>query len=239
MIFPNDGSLLIANQTGPYNSPDDQLTILSASIADDVLSVEFEFGGGCRDHDIGIIADRNWSYDEFPQINLWITHDSNGDVCRALMRESRHFQLTPLLSILADYSGPVKLNLFAPAETSPYRPAQYWNVGDADDTLQIAKASVLGDTLSLDVQYGGGCREHQISVYWIGDWLESFPPQVTLQVTHNANNDPCDAWITERRFFDLRFLVDANPNYHGDVLLRIRAPGETEVFTPLPVFTIP
>ena len=79
--------------------------------------------------------------------------------------------------------------------------------GESDDfTLQ--GASVEGDTLALQVGYSGGCEPHQFSLHWAPLWLESLPVQTSLWLTHEANDDACEAFITETLRFDLTPLRD-------------------------------
>ena len=62
---------------------------------------------------------------------------------------------------------------------------------------------INGDTVWLEVSYGGGCADHDFVLAWDGLFLESFPVQTRLELFHNPNGDMCDAWITEQLRFSL------------------------------------
>ena len=67
----------------------------------------------------------------------------------------------------------------------------------------LNSATITGDTLELNVSYGGGCEAHQFTLVSSGVFLESFPVQLRLSLAHNANNDSCEAWLTDDYHFDL------------------------------------
>ena len=73
----------------------------------------------------------------------------------------------------------------------------------ANDHVKIISASIQNDILELQVQYGGGCKEHFFKLI-ISEGIEkSNPPQTTFFLSHNANGDSCEALISE----DLRFNI--------------------------------
>jgi hypothetical protein len=73
----------------------------------------------------------------------------------------------------------------------------------ANDYVKIISASIQNDMLELQVQYGGGCKEHFFKLI-ISEGIEkSNPPQTTFFLSHNANGDSCKALISE----DLRFNI--------------------------------
>jgi hypothetical protein len=59
------------------------------------------------------------------------------------------------------------------------------------------------DTIHIKVQYGGGCEEHEFKLMTNGDYAKSMPPQMTLHLEHENNNDRCRALIMEELKFDL------------------------------------
>jgi len=58
------------------------------------------------------------------------------------------------------------------------------------------------NNLVLNISYGGGCEEH-VFVLIATSFMESYPVQVNVVLSHEDNNDPCDAWITEEMIFSL------------------------------------
>lgn len=71
------------------------------------------------------------------------------------------------------------------------------------DSFTLLESNVNGDILSLLVQYGGGCEQHEWEVFTTGAYAKSLPPQITLSIEHNANNDKCRALITDTLEFSL------------------------------------
>jgi hypothetical protein len=89
---------------------------------------------------------------------------------------------------------------------------------DADwprDAYGLGDISIDGLTLSAEVSYGGGCGQHRMDLVAWGGWLESFPVQINALVTHDDGDDPCDAFVTEERGFDLAPLARAYEEAYG------------------------
>ena len=76
------------------------------------------------------------------------------------------------------------------------------NTWDSDEFV-LGQAVITNDTLDVTVSYSGGCKDHIFNLVSSGMFLESDPVQMPLVLIHNANNDPCEAWITEDYSFDL------------------------------------
>jgi hypothetical protein len=90
------------------------------------------------------------------------------------------------------------------------------------DPYQIEEAEVLGHSLQTRLSYGGGCVAHDVKVVAWGGWMESFPVQVRLFLSHEDFDDPCDAWITRDFTFDLVPLKLAYQASYG-----VAEPGKT------------
>lgn len=71
------------------------------------------------------------------------------------------------------------------------------------DPKTIQGAVIEGDSLVVDVEYGGGCAKHVFTYCWDGAFLESFPVQVMTELFHESNDDACDAIIGEKLTLDL------------------------------------
>lgn len=71
------------------------------------------------------------------------------------------------------------------------------------DAFELNEAAITGDTLAVVVSYGGGCRDHQFTLVASGTFMESDPVQLNVALAHNANEDPCERWVTEGYLFDL------------------------------------
>lgn len=103
------------------------------------------------------------------------------------------------------------------------------------DSFALDTIAVNGDTLSLEVTHGGGCKEHTYALYMSpGVFLESFPVQANLYLQHNANGDACKALLRKKVCVNVRpiaalyekFYQRRDPiriNVHGHLPAR---PGE-------------
>ncbi|HET6511310.1 MAG TPA: NigD-like C-terminal domain-containing protein [Candidatus Kapabacteria bacterium] len=65
------------------------------------------------------------------------------------------------------------------------------------DPVMIKDASVIGDSLTMLVSYSGGCKPHDFKVVWNGAMMKSLPGQINVVLSHNANDDMCEALITQ------------------------------------------
>ena len=81
----------------PDAAASDAFRLLEANVSSDLLELEVEYGGGCREHLFEIIADPNAFLESDPvQANIYMTHESHDDLCRALVRKKLTFSLQPL-----------------------------------------------------------------------------------------------------------------------------------------------
>jgi hypothetical protein len=69
--------------------------------------------------------------------------------------------------------------------------------------FQLISTQCSGDTLILEVQYGGGCETHDWKLSTNRLWLKSMPPKMNLHLEHDSHNDMCRALITEKLYFNL------------------------------------
>ncbi|MDP2305489.1 MAG: hypothetical protein Q8P18_05635 [Pseudomonadota bacterium] len=86
----------------------------------------------------------------------------------------------------------------------------------AVDTAAAA-AFIEGDTLSVQVEYGGGCEEHAFVVCWPdGTFAESAPVQASLELWHGGLVDGCEALLNETLELDLTPLKEAWHTSYGE-----------------------
>ena len=93
------------------------------------------------------------------------------------------------------------------------------------DPLTILAAGIEGDTIELSVRYGGGCEDHDFTLLAGRAFMESFPLQADVRLSHNANGDLCRALIFKDLQFDLEPLkkhFKASGDMPGPLLLRLR-----------------
>lgn len=75
-----------------------------------------------------------------------------------------------------------------------------------EDPFAILDAVIVADTLAVEVQYSGGCEQHDFAVCWDGGFAESDPVQVGIKISHDDKGDLCDALPLESLEFDLSDL---------------------------------
>ena len=90
-------------------------------------------------------------------------------------------------------------NVLAPAQLVPRDDPRPW---PTDPWTYIAHR-VAGDTLSLDVQYSGGCTEHRFALLVDPAFMESHPVQLFARLAHDADGDMCDGLLQRTLRFDL------------------------------------
>ena len=113
-------------------------------------------------------------------------------------------------------------------------------IGDAGDRFGtdeyvLNSATITDDTLNISASFSGGCKEHQLTLVVSDTFLESFPVQLHVSLAHNANGDPCEAWLTTNYHFDLTpiktMYQKAYRQEAGTIVLRLKnAPDEELVY---------
>lgn len=76
------------------------------------------------------------------------------------------------------------------------------------DPNTINSVELEEDILKLSVSYGGGCKEHEFALIITNNFMESNPVQINVLLSHNANDDLCEAYLTEELLFDLTPLKE-------------------------------
>jgi hypothetical protein len=71
------------------------------------------------------------------------------------------------------------------------------------DTYQFAEARLHGDTLTVTISHGGGCRTHEYALLVRPLFLESHPVQMHGSLAHDAKGDACKALLRPTLRFDL------------------------------------
>jgi len=75
---------------------------------------------------------------------------------------------------------------------------------DTGDAYQYVNAKIKGHLLIVDVNYSGGCANHEFDLNFSKSIMESYPLQINGAVHHNANSDACKSLRSDKLFFDLR-----------------------------------
>lgn len=104
------------------------------------------------------------------------------------------------------------------------------------DTGGANPVRVDGNTLQIDVSYGGGCEEHVFAICWPDQsFAESDPVQASLEIWHGGPPDYCDAMLSETLEFDLTYLHDQwQMSYGADggtIILNVEGAPESVEYT--------
>lgn len=79
--------------------------------------------------------------------------------------------------------------------------------GDAPVT--VVSTELRSHYVRLDLQYSGGCEDHDFAVWWSGGLVApSDPPKVQLQLQHYDHGDSCEALVSRSLWVDLSPLHD-------------------------------
>lgn len=98
------------------------------------------------------------------------------------------------------------------------------------DPFEVVAASVSSNTLTLAVEYGGGCGEVDFSLLVDNSFMESNPVQVQV-IPVLQDHDKCKKLVAREICFDLTELADryksAYQTSSGSILIRV--PGQPSV----------
>lgn len=102
-----DGRLpiIMALDSASQAFPTDPLTVDDVEVVGGLLEASVTYGGGCTTHQIDLVAFGGWLESSPVQVNVLLSHDDNGDVCDALVMETRSFDLGPLAEAYRESYG--------------------------------------------------------------------------------------------------------------------------------------
>jgi hypothetical protein len=98
-ISPNaltDGMVAIVDDVNAKDWPRDPITIDSATISGNALTIVVRYGGGCRDHILALLLSRAFMESHPVQIGARLSHNAKSDACDALITKTLTFDLTRL-----------------------------------------------------------------------------------------------------------------------------------------------
>ena len=99
------------------------------------------------------------------------------------------------------------------------------------DAYELVSADIDADTLSVTVSYGGGCRTHTFTLVLANAFKLTDPVRLEANLAHNADSDPCEAWLTEHIAFDLtplKSLFQAGGPQNGTIILELNLANGTQ-----------
>lgn len=102
--------------------PADPVQVDTAWVSGNVLSLVVSYGGGCRVHGFNLYTDGRTTTNIPGMIELHLTHDANGDVCKAMVTDTLTFNISGMC-----VCNGIELSIFTPGAESRYSPAPVWN----------------------------------------------------------------------------------------------------------------
>lgn len=193
----------------------------SAGIEGDSLIVHVTLGGGCREH-VFTLYSSEYTYLSSPSgKDLWLHHEGHDDNCKALLfRRLAYglgtFQGTEPGGFLqfqrhpSDSGQPLMVRMPPAPLRYPLRmlsPDGADSLAAGSDPLEVAGHRLDGDTLRIQVRFGGGCRRHLFTPYVSDVAAFSYPPQFTVWIHHDSDEDPCEAYASAELALDVGELV--------------------------------
>ena len=152
---------------------------------------------------------------------------------RLSVSSDRSIEVTNLLSSATGY-----VTVASPCEQAEPGDNVVVNEDGLDDTsewgtdsYELGQAAIVNDTLRATVSFGGGCRMHEFTLVLSNAFMMTDPVRLTATLAHNANDDPCEAWLTEDLVFDLapvRELYGDRGSQEGSVILILCAVDGTQ-----------
>lgn len=83
-------------QIGDVMQESAQITVTSATLDGNILSLEVEYSGGCTDHTYDLIGSEGVMKSLPAKRTIKLIHNSNDDSCRELISETIKFDIRPL-----------------------------------------------------------------------------------------------------------------------------------------------
>lgn len=87
------------------------------------------------------------------------------------------------------------------------------------DAFNIEGVRISGNTMFVNVSYGGGCGEHSFEMNGSMAVMKSLPPQRAIKLTHTNHEDYCKAIVRETLEIDITELSDVKKAGSTIVLL--------------------
>jgi hypothetical protein len=77
------------------------------------------------------------------------------------------------------------------------------------DPFDFFRVDIDGDLLTIEVSFSGGQISHDFELIGAGEFMESYPIQTSVVLSHDSNGDLGEALITKELIFDLKPLKEA------------------------------
>ncbi len=119
------GDVVLFDNFSQIKLIDHPLCITKTRIEKDSLIINVEYSGGCTKHDFKLFIGKWILKSNPPQAELYLSHNSNGDMCEAYIRREIKFDLTLLKNWFANsmkLKGELILRIHEPGNNEPFTP---------------------------------------------------------------------------------------------------------------------
>ena len=145
---------------------------------------------------------------------------------------------TAILTPLPESLPPTKLSTSASGISPVLLIDEQHKDGFRTNAAKITAVTLDNDVLKIQVVYQGGCQEHTFELHAETAFLQSYPSQGILYLSHDAHEDSCTENVEKLLSFDLAPLnKERNDPSERPLLLRIYEPAggsfAKEPFMPL------
>lgn len=129
-FIPTDSTntaIIMFENISTINLSTDEARIKNISIESDTIVLVVEYGGGCEKHDFKLFGFKYFLKSNPPQSDIFLSHNANGDLCKALLIDSLRFYLGPLKETYQFYygygnKGTILLRIYEPGKKEPLLP---------------------------------------------------------------------------------------------------------------------
>jgi hypothetical protein len=100
----------------------DNAQIKSTVVASDLLTLVGRYGGGCAQHEFKLFGSKRLLESYPPQADIILSHNANGDACKALITDSLRFSLVSLrefYQVSYGSGGTLLLRIHEPGAAAP------------------------------------------------------------------------------------------------------------------------
>jgi hypothetical protein len=108
------------------------------------------------------------------------------------------------------------------------------------DPARIDELWIKGDCIHLEVTFSGcSARTHDFVLFCSANFMESYPVQTAMYLSHDGKGEPCDAVFTRTLVFDLtplRLAYLRGYRDRGPIRLRLHEPGIRDPIRPYPTY---
>lgn len=115
-----------------------------------------------------------------------------------------------------------QINPDANLDDKPKRPYQVvGTIGDVaqrSDAYTITNAKIFGNKLFLDITYSGGCAWHKFECVGSMAVMKSMPPQRSIRLIHDNDNDTCEAIVNQTIEIDISAFAES-PTPGSEIVL--------------------